>query len=110
VTLSVEGGRRELPAGVELSAYRIVQEALTNVRKHARRPAHASLVARYRHAALELEIVDDRQGSPARGGQGHGLIGMRERVAFFGGDFSAGPTEEGGFAVRARFPLRVVQR
>ena len=105
VTLSVEGERRELPAGVELSAYRIVQEALTNVRKHAGRPAEASVLVRYGEAALELEIADDGQGPRAGDGQGHGLIGMRERVAFFGGEFSAAPGKEGGFVVRASFPL-----
>jgi signal transduction histidine kinase len=110
VTLTVEGELRELPAGVELSAYRIIQEALTNVRKHAGRPANASVVVRYGEAALELEIVDDGQGLSAEGGQGHGLVGMRERVAFFGGEFSAGPGKEGGFVVRARFPLPAVQR
>jgi signal transduction histidine kinase len=65
---------------------------------------------RYGVAALELEVVDDGQGLRAGGGQGHGLIGMRERVAFFGGEFSAGPGEGGGFALRARFPLPAVQR
>jgi signal transduction histidine kinase len=105
VTLTVEGERRELPAGVELSAYRIVQEALTNVRKHALRPARASIVVRYGIAALELEIADDGRGATAPDAGGHGLVGMCERVAFFGGEFSAGPGAAGGFVVRARFPL-----
>jgi signal transduction histidine kinase len=109
VTLSVDGQPRELPAGIDLSAYRIVQEGLTNVRKHAGRPAKASVVVRYEDAALVLEITDDGRGSRAGDGHGHGLIGMRERVAFFGGEFSAGPRDEGGFAVRARFPLPAVQ-
>jgi signal transduction histidine kinase len=110
VTLSVEGEQRELPAGVELSAYRIVQEALTNVRKHAGRPTKASVVVRYAEAALELEVADDGKGPRAGDGHGHGLIGMRERVAFFGGEFSAAAGEEGGFVVRASFPLPAVQR
>jgi signal transduction histidine kinase len=110
VTLIVEGERRELPAGVELSAYRIVQEALTNVRKHAGQRAKASVVVRYGDSAVEIEIADDGQGPTAPHGGGHGLIGMRERVAFFGGEFSARPAETGGFVVRARFPLPAVQR
>jgi signal transduction histidine kinase len=105
VTLTVEGERRDLPVGVELSAYRIVQEALTNVRKHAGRPAKASVVVRYGIAALELEVADDGRGATAPTAGGHGLVGMRERVAFFGGEFSAGPAAAGGFVVRARFPL-----
>jgi len=110
VTLTVDGVRRELPAGVELSAYRIVQEALTNVRKHAGRPAEASVVVRYRDAAVELEVTDDGQGPSGGGVHGHGLVGMRERVAFFGGEFSVGPGEGGGYVVRASFPLPAVQR
>jgi signal transduction histidine kinase len=110
VMLSVEGERRVLPAGIELSAYRIVQEALTNVRKHAGRPAKASVVVYYADAALELEVADDGQGSRVGGDRGLGLVGMRERVAFFGGEFSAGPGEDGGFVVRARLPLPAMQR
>ena len=105
VTLIVEGERREVPAGVDLSAYRIVQEALTNVRKHAGRPVKGNVVLRYSDATLELEIADDGQGMRAGDGHGHGLIGMQERVAFFGGEFSAEPGAEGGFVVRACFPL-----
>jgi signal transduction histidine kinase len=110
VTLAIEGQRRELPPGVDLSAYRVVQEALTNVRKHAGRPARASVVVRYGETALELEIADDGQGPRAGDGYGHGLIGMRERVGFFGGEFSAGAGAKGGFVVQARFPLPAVER
>ncbi len=110
VTLTVEGRRRDLPPGIDLSAYRVVQEAVTNVRKHAGRPAQASVLLRYRDATLELEIVDDGQGPAAGDRRGHGLIGMHERVAFFGGEFSAGPTDAGGFSVKARFPLPGIER
>jgi signal transduction histidine kinase len=87
VELSVEGERRPLPVGIELSAYRIVPEALTNALKHAGN-ARASVQVRYGPDSLELEIVDNGNGSPvpvARGG--HGLVGMRERVALYGGRF-----------------------
>jgi signal transduction histidine kinase len=102
--LSIEGTRTELPAGVELSAYRIIQEALTNVLKHAGR-ARATVVVRYRHKALELEIADDGR-SPATGAEGgHGLVGMRERVALHGGTLEIASRNGGGFVVRARLPL-----
>jgi signal transduction histidine kinase len=104
-TLAVEGTPRPLPPGVDLSAYRIVQEALTNVRKHAGRSAAATVLVRYADAALELEIADDGRGPEARNGGGHGLIGMRERAELFAGEFSAGPGEAGGFVVCARFAL-----
>lgn len=105
VTLAVEGDRRELPPGIDLSAFRIVQEALTNVRKHAGRSTRTTVVVRYRETSLDLEIVDDGYGQESGDGRGQGMIGMRERVAFFGGEFSAGPCDRGGFEVRARFPL-----
>ena len=110
VTLTIEGERRELPPGIELSAYRIVQEALTNVRKHAGRPVSADVRVRYGETTLALEIADDGHGAQGADGDGLGLIGMRERVAFFGGDFSAEPTAERGFVIRARFPLPSVER
>jgi signal transduction histidine kinase len=106
VTLRTEGTRRLLPAGVDLSAYRIVQEALTNTLKHAG-PARAEVTVCYGPDALELIVVDDGDGAPrppAAGG-GHGLVGMRERVALFGGQLRAGPRPEGGFQVIARLPL-----
>ena len=105
VDLSVEGEPTELPPGVDLSAYRIVQEALTNALKHAG-PATARVVVRYRENDLELEIADTGAGAGASdGGEGHGLAGMRERVSLYGGKIEAGPRDGGGFAVRARLPL-----
>jgi signal transduction histidine kinase len=101
----VEGTPRALSPGVDLSAYRIVQEALTNSLRHAG-GASARVVVRYEPDALELEIADDGPGPPedpeASGGQG--LIGMRERVQLFGGELEAGPRPGGGFLVRARLP------
>jgi signal transduction histidine kinase len=110
VTFTVVGEPRWLPAGVDLSAYRIAQEALTNVRKHAGRPAKAGVVLSYADTALELEIADDGRGPAARDRAGRGLVGMRERVDFLGGELSAGPGADGGFVVRARFPLPGPQR
>jgi signal transduction histidine kinase len=104
VELQVEGEPAALPPGVAVSAYRIVQEALTNVLKHAG-PAGARVVVRYTGRELELEIVDDGRGSTRAGEAGHGLVGMRERVALYGGDFDAGTRNGGGFVVRARLPL-----
>jgi signal transduction histidine kinase len=105
VDVSVEGAPRELPAGVEVSAYRIVQEALTNALKHAG-PANAHVTVRYMPAEVELEIVDDGTGSANGGGTGQGLAGLRERVAIYGGELTAGRRPEGGFAVRARLPVK----
>jgi signal transduction histidine kinase len=104
VDLSVEGEPTELPPGVDLSAYRIVQEALTNALRHAG-PATARVVVRYRENDLELEIADTGAGTSASDGEGHGLAGMRERVSLYGGRIEAGPRGGGGFAVRARLPL-----
>jgi len=108
VQLRIEGKSRPLPAGVELAAFRVVQEALTNILKHAG-PAKASVVVRYGDDALELHVLDDGDGAaPARSadaGQGHGLIGIRERVAIYGGAVEAGPAADGGFELRARLPL-----
>jgi signal transduction histidine kinase len=98
----------ELPPGVDLSAYRIVQEALTNALKHAG-PARARVVVRYGPEDLELEVIDDGAGSGNGGGSGHGLIGIRERVAVVGGDIEAGPRADGGFAIRARLPYQVAR-
>ena len=106
VALHVDGERRELPVGIELSAYRIVQEALTNALKHAGE-AHASVRVHYGADSLELEIVDDGGGAaaPVSSG-GHGLVGMRERVALYGGRLDAGRRPSGGFAVRVLLPIR----
>jgi signal transduction histidine kinase len=107
VELSVEGPERPVPAGVDLSAFRIVQEALTNVLKHSGSTT-ASVRLAYRPDALEIEVTDDGIGAPegiAGHGERHGLVGMRERAALFGGTFEAGPRPGGGFVVRARLPL-----
>jgi signal transduction histidine kinase len=106
VTLDVEGERTALPVGVDLCAYRIVQEGLTNALKHAG-PAHAEVVLRYAPRALDVEVRDDGQGAQRVNGDGsgHGLIGMRERVALYGGALQTGPREGGGFEIRARLPL-----
>jgi signal transduction histidine kinase len=99
ITLTVEGAPRELPPALDASAYRIVQEAVTNVIRHAKAPA--AITVRYADA-LELTIADDG-GGLSSGGDGHGLIGMRERAELFGGTLAAGPTDS-GFVVRATLP------
>jgi signal transduction histidine kinase len=109
VELRIEGTPRPLPAAVDLSAYRVAQEALTNTLKHAGR-ARAELVVRYGRDTLEVTAVDNGHGgkptADGPGGQGgHGLVGMRERVSLFGGELHAGSRPEGGFGVWARFPL-----
>lgn len=105
VQLRVEGVPVQLPAGIDLSAYRIVQEALTNSLKHAG-DAEAEVLVRYDDTALELEVVDNGSGGGTGGdGSGHGLIGMRERVALYGGLLEAGARNGHGYAVRARLPL-----
>jgi signal transduction histidine kinase len=107
VKVRVEGVRPELPAGVDLSAYRIVQEALTNVVRHAG-PTRAQVVVCYGDREIAVEITDDGKGAPSDGRTakvGHGIIGMRERVALFGGDLEAGPRPGGGFRVAARLPF-----
>jgi signal transduction histidine kinase len=105
VALHVEGEQVPLPRGIDLSAYRIVQEALTNALKHAG-TARAEIVLRYGPSALELEVADDGRGAHAgANGSGHGLIGMRERAALYGGTLRAGTRPGGGYEVRARLPL-----
>ena len=113
VRLQVHGTRPPLQAGVDLSAYRIVQEALTNVVKHAG-PATAQVVVGYRDQEIRVEVTDDGRGAvtsvgDGRVGSGHGLIGMRERVAAFGGDLEVGPRPGGGFRVAARLPFAAEQ-
>lgn len=102
IEVEIRGTPRELPAGVDLSAYRILQEALTNVLKHAGE-ARARVVVAYAPNAIELEVVDD--GRAQAQGHGHGLVGMRERVMLYGGTLEAGPAEARGYRVRARLPL-----
>jgi signal transduction histidine kinase len=105
VEVHIEGEQRPLAPTVDVSAYRIVQEALTNTLKHAG-PAHADVCLRYRPGELELEITDDGRGNgaPGDGPGGLGLIGMRERAGLHGGRLSAGPLSGGGYAVRATLP------
>ena len=107
VEVNVAGEPHKLPTSLDLSAYRIVQEALTNALKHAG-PARAWVAISYLADKLELDIVDDGQGSGDEGHSadgGRGLIGMRERVSLFGGELDAGPAAEGGFRVHAILPL-----
>jgi signal transduction histidine kinase len=104
--LNVDGSAREVPAAVDLSVYRIVQEALTNVIRHAH-ATQATVTLTYSPDALEVTVLDDGAGPPlgqANGG-GHGLVGMRERVALFGGELETGPRSYGsGYRVRALLP------
>jgi signal transduction histidine kinase len=112
VEAGVAGQPRPLPPGVDLSAYRIVQEALTNTLKHAG-GASAHVSVRYDRDAVEVEVVDDGPG-PSAGAHadgasgGQGLVGMRERVQLFGGELDAGPRPGGGFRVWARLPAEIV--
>jgi signal transduction histidine kinase len=108
VELTVEGEPAVLPPGIGLAAYRIVQEALTNARRHAG-PAHAHVTVSYGREALELEVADDGRGGFAGTGAGHGLVGMRERAGIYDGELEAGPRPGGGFTVRARLPLEAMQ-
>ena len=108
VQLAVEGEPRELPPGVDLSAFRIVQEALTNSLTHAG-PANARVVLRYGADDLELEISDDGPGTGDGSGTGYGLVGMRERVLVYGGELQAGRQPGGGYALRVRLPFRSAQ-
>ncbi|MFZ4153884.1 sensor histidine kinase [Streptomyces pseudogriseolus] len=113
VDFKVEGTPRELPRGVELTAYRIVQEALTNTRKHGGPNAGAGVRLVYFDDGLGLLVEDDGKGAPHElyeeggfDGQGHGLIGMRERVGMVGGTLDAGPRPGGGFRISALLPLK----
>jgi signal transduction histidine kinase len=110
VDLVVDGERHEVPVGIDLSAYRIVQEALTNTLKHAR-ATRADVAVRYSPRELVVEVRDDGAGGgpPGAANGGHGLIGMRERVALYGGELDAGRRSEGGFGVLARFPLETAE-
>jgi signal transduction histidine kinase len=104
VQLTVNGTPRPLPAGIELSAYRIVQEALTNTLKHAGM-TRAAVTLGYQDRYLELRISDDGHGSDAGLVPGQGLVGMRQRAALLGGELAAGPGPEGGFQVTAKLPV-----
>jgi signal transduction histidine kinase len=126
VEVRIEGTRPELSLGLDLSAYRIVQEALTNVVRHAG-PATARVRIRYAADAVDLEVVDDGVGSAngrrepdsdrqkrrsGRSGRsaGHGILGMRERAALYGGTLDAGPLPGGGFRVAAHLPVEPSDR
>ena len=113
VTLRVEGHPRALPQSLELSVYRVVQEALTNVVRHTAPPAEATVVLRYDDdGGVVVEVTDDGRGTGTkpRGGGGHGLAGMRERVSLLGGELSAGPRAGGGYQVVARLPAETGAR
>jgi signal transduction histidine kinase len=107
VELEVEGERRRVSSGVDLSAFRIVQEALSNTIKHAG-AAHARVRLRFGDDEMEVDVVDDGHGARSAGqnGRGQGLVGMRERVAMLGGRLEAGYRANGGFEVRATLPLK----
>ena len=105
VDTTVAGDPAALPVGVDLAAYRIVQEALTNILKHAGR-ATVRVLVRYEPGAVHVEVTDDGRGAASAGnatvnGSGHGLVGMRERAALYGGVLEAGPRGGGGFRVAA---------
>jgi signal transduction histidine kinase len=109
VELTVHGTARPLSPGVGLAAYRIVQEALTNVVKHAH-TTQAQVAVTYHDDAVSVEVTDDGRGAPAGAvpaRPGHGIAGMRERAGLYGGEFHAGPLPGRGFRVAARLPLDV---
>ena len=95
----------ELPVRVDLFAYRIVQEALTNVLKHGGADATSSVRLEGREGHLDIEVTNDGTGTAALPGSGQGIVGMRERAISLGGSFEAGPRPEGGFRVFARLPI-----
>jgi signal transduction histidine kinase len=105
IELQVSGASRQLPAGVDLSAYRVVQEALTNVLRHSR-DAHARVLLSYDPDAIGIEVIDDGKPAPSKESRGFGLLGMRERVALFGGRIETGPRPGGGFGVHVHLPTR----
>ncbi len=104
VELHLHGTVRAVPPGIDLTAYRVVQEVLTNTLKHAG-PARAEVSVTYGPAALAIAVTDDGRPARASAGAGHGLVGMRERVILYGGTVSAGARRTGGFQVLARLPL-----
>ena len=104
VELTVEGEPQPLSSGVDRSAYRIVQEALTNPLKHAG-PATAEVTLTYGDQALEIDVLDDGHGAPARPAAGFGLAGMRERASLYGGALESGPRVGRGYALHASLPI-----
>jgi len=108
--MSITGDQRSLPPGLELASYRIVQEALTNVLRHAGRPVKVTAAVDSSRDELTIDVTDDGLGAAASSstaGSGHGLRGMRERVEIYNGTFSAGPTPGGGYGVHATLPVPV---
>jgi signal transduction histidine kinase len=106
VEVTVAGEPTVLPSGLDMTAYRIVQEALTNALRHAREATRAEVAVRYCASSVEIEITDDGSGSVTNGvSPGHGLIGMRERVGLYGGTLALEQPEAGGFRVRAVLPV-----
>jgi len=105
VDVQIEGEPTQLPPGVDLTAYRLVQEGLTNAIKHAR-ASKADVVVRYGDGIVEVTVTDDGPGGGDGGGGGHGLVGMRERVTVYGGELEAGPRPEGGYSLKARLPVQ----
>jgi signal transduction histidine kinase len=104
VDLHIEGDAVELPAGVDLTAYRLVQEGLTNAIKHAK-ASHAHVRVSYGADTIEVIVSDDGRGVGNGDGGGHGLVGMRERVSVYGGELDAGPQPGGGYRLRAKLPV-----
>ena len=104
VELRIDGDAIQLPAGVDLTAYRLVQEGLTNALKHAH-ATRAEVVVTYGEGHLEVTVTDDGTGVGNGDGGGHGLVGMRERVSVYGGELDAGPQPDGGYRLRAKLPL-----
>jgi signal transduction histidine kinase len=108
VSFTVEGVPRQLPRGTALTAYRVVQESLTNARKHGGAAVTATVTLRFCEDEVAIIVTDDGMAIPKEGdGQGHGLIGMRERVELFGGTVSTGPKPGGGYRVRVTLPVRL---
>jgi signal transduction histidine kinase len=105
VRLKVDGEPFPLPAAIDLAAYRIIQEGLTNTLKHAH-ASHADLLVRYGTDELAIEVHDDGNGKSASDGMGHGLIGVRERVNIHGGKMNAGTATDGGFLLATSLPLK----
>ncbi len=104
VDLRIEGEPTPLPPGLDLTAYRLVQEGLTNARKHSN-ASQTGVCLRYEPGCLEIEVSDNGRGATTTDQGGHGLAGMRERVTIYGGEFEAGPRPGGGFRLRARLPV-----
>ena len=105
--LEFRGERRDLPAGLDLAAYRIVQEGLTNALKHAGRAPTTVTVDWSAENALTLEVRDHGTARARNGASGHGLVGMRERVRLYGGELDTGPADGGGWRVRATLPMAI---